>query len=71
MSRLETNLQSHLPHLSVVAVSRNDDHGRDLCGRMQHFVDGFIAQCRKHQLSAELILVEWIHRLTGHRWNRP
>ena len=47
------------PHLSVVAVSRNDDHGRDLLGRMQHFVDGFIAQCRKHHLNAELILVEW------------
>ncbi len=26
---------------------------------MQHFVDGFIAQCRKHHLNAELILVEW------------
>lgn len=47
------------PHLSVVAVSRNDNHGGDLQGRMQHFVDGFIAQCRKHDLSAELILVEW------------
>ena len=47
------------PHLSVVAVSRNDDHGGDLQGRMQHFVSGFIAQCRKHQLNAELILVEW------------
>jgi hypothetical protein len=47
------------PHLSVVAVSRNDDHGGDLRGRMQHFVDGFIAQCRKHGLNAELILVEW------------
>ena len=48
-----------VPHLSVVAVSRNDDHGGDLQGRMQHFVDGFIAQCRKHRLNAELILVEW------------
>ena len=47
------------PHLSVVAVSRNDDHGGDLRGRMQHFVDGFIAQCRRHRLDAELILVEW------------
>jgi hypothetical protein len=46
-------------HLSVVAVSRNDDHGGDLRGRMQHFVNGFVAQCRRHQLDAELILVEW------------
>src|SRR5262245_55241701 len=48
-----------VPHLSVVAVSRNDDHGGDLQGRMQQFVNGFIAQCRKHRLNAELILVEW------------
>jgi hypothetical protein len=26
---------------------------------MQHFVDGFVAQCKRHQLHAELILVEW------------
>ncbi len=51
---LEPNL-----HLSVVAVTRNDDHGGDLRGRTQHFVDGFIAQCRRHHLAAELILVEW------------
>ena len=49
----------HTPHLSVVAVTRNDDHGGDLRGRTQHFVDGFIAQCRRHRLAAELILVEW------------
>lgn len=47
------------PHLTIVAVSRNDDHGGDMLSRMQHFVDGFIAQCRKHQLNAELILIEW------------
>jgi hypothetical protein len=46
-------------YLSVVAVSRNDDHGSNLRGRMQHFVDGFVAQCRRHQLDAELVLVEW------------
>ena len=46
-------------HLSVVATSRNDDHGDSLTNRMQHFVDGFIEQCRRHELDAELILVEW------------
>ena len=45
--------------LSVVATSRNDDHGGNLLHRMQHFVDGFVAQCRRHNVSAELILVEW------------
>lgn len=45
--------------LSVVATSRNDDHGGDLLSRMQRFVDGFIIQCKRHALEAELILVEW------------
>jgi hypothetical protein len=47
------------PLLSVVATSRNDNHGKNLLYRMQMFVDGFIAQCKKHDLNAELILVEW------------
>ena len=46
-------------HLSIVAASRNDDHGGALLHRMQHFIDGFVAQCCRHSLSAELILVEW------------
>lgn len=45
--------------LSVIATSRNDDHGGDLISRMQHFVDGFLEQCENYRLSAELILVEW------------
>lgn len=47
------------PRLSVVAVSRNDDHGGSMTRRMQFFVDGFVEQCKRHQLDAELILVEW------------
>lgn len=46
-------------HLSVVATSRNDNHGKNLLYRMQAFVDGFIEQCKRHDLKAELILVEW------------
>jgi len=46
-------------HLSIVATSRNDDHGGFLTRRMQHFIDGLIAQCKRHGLRAELILVEW------------
>lgn len=46
-------------YLSVVATSRNDNHGGSLTHRMQHFVDGFVAQCKRHGLRAELILVEW------------
>lgn len=46
-------------HLSVVATARNDNHGENFLYRMQHFIDGFIEQCKRHQLSAELIIVEW------------
>ena len=45
--------------LSVVATARNDDHGGNLLGRMQIFVDSLLAQCREHRLGAELVLVEW------------
>ena len=45
--------------LSVVATSRNDNHGKNLHYRMQQFVNGFVEQCKRHHLKAELILVEW------------
>lgn len=47
------------PHLSVVATSRNDDHGGDLRKRMQVFVNGLAAQASRHRLRLELVLVEW------------
>jgi hypothetical protein len=47
------------PYLSVVATARNDDHGGNPLYRMQLFVDGLIAQCDRHRLNAELVLVEW------------
>jgi hypothetical protein len=47
------------PYLSVVVTARNDDHGGNLLGRMQAFVNGWIEQCRRHRLQAELIIVEW------------
>ncbi len=54
-----TPLNDHQPYLSVVATARNDNHGGDLLGRMQHFVDAFTEQCERFGLSAELIIVEW------------
>jgi hypothetical protein len=46
-------------YISVVATSRNDDHGGNMLRRMQIFVNGWIEQCRRHDLASELILVEW------------
>ena len=47
------------PYLSIVATSRNDNHGGDLLIRMQLFVDGVLAQTEKFRLPTELVLVEW------------
>lgn len=46
-------------YLSIVAASRNDDHGGRLLERMQAFIDGVIAQSKRHALPVELIIVEW------------
>ncbi|MGE5295068.1 MAG: glycosyltransferase, partial [Solirubrobacterales bacterium] len=51
--------QSETPYLSVVAVSRNDDHGGNLKLRMQLFINCLAAQAEKHRLPTELVLVEW------------
>src|SRR6476660_8712579 len=47
------------PYLSVVAASRNDDHGGDPLIRTQIFINNFTRQCEKYRLSAELIIVDW------------
>ncbi len=47
------------PYLSIVATARNDNHGGNLLHRMQIFINGILHQCRRHGLSAELIIVEW------------
>lgn len=47
------------PYLSVVVVSRNDDHGGNLLQRMQLFVTGWLEQAERHNLSSELVIVEW------------
>jgi hypothetical protein len=47
------------PVLSVVATSRNDDHGGNALWRTQHFVSGLVAQAEKFQFPIELVLVDW------------
>jgi hypothetical protein len=47
------------PYLTLVAASRNDEHGGNTLYRTQIFVDSFLDQCERHQLHGELILVEW------------
>jgi hypothetical protein len=64
MSQVETGGRSSVdggarPYLSVVVTARNDDHGGNLLGRMQIFVDAWVGQAKRHGLDCELILVEW------------
>ena len=47
------------PLLSIVATSRNDEHGGHLLARMQLFVDGLAEQAGRFRLPVELVLVEW------------
>lgn len=46
-------------NLSIVATSRNDNHGGDALRRMSLFVNGLIEQSRRYQVNIELIIVEW------------
>jgi len=50
---------SRQPYLSIVVTARNDDHGGNLIGRMQAFVNAWIGQAKRHELSSELIVVDW------------
>src|SRR5579863_2269940 len=52
-------LASGEPYISLVVTARNDDHGGNLLGRMQAFLNGWIGQARRHNISSELIIVEW------------
>ena len=47
------------PLLSIVATSRNDEHGGHLLARMQLFVEGLSEQAGRFRLPVELVLVEW------------
>ena len=45
--------------LSFIATSRNDNHGGNMKAKNNFFVNSWVNQVNKLNLSAELILVEW------------
>ena len=47
------------PYLSVVVVSRNDDHGGNPLQRTQLCINSLYEQCNRYQLPAELMVVDW------------
>ena len=46
-------------YLSVIAASRNDNHGENLDQRTNIFIKSLAENCKKYQIKSELILVEW------------
>lgn len=47
------------PYLTIVAATRNDNHGGDLLKRTTCFVEGIYHQAKKINFPLELIIVEW------------
>jgi hypothetical protein len=47
------------PYLSIVVVTRNDDHGLDLAARTQCFIDTLVEGAARHGVAMELVVVEW------------
>jgi len=50
---------SSIYDLSIIATTRNDNHGGDMLQRTLLFVKGLLYQTRKYKIKSELILVEW------------
>ena len=46
-------------YLSIVAASRNDNHGGNLDNRMNAFIKSLAENCKKYEILSELLLVEW------------
>ena len=51
--------ESSAPYISVVVAARNDNHGGNMIGRMQAFIDSWIGQAKQYDLSSEIVVVEW------------
>ena len=56
---MSTYPESSAPYISVVVAARNDNHGGNMIGRMQAFIDSWIGQARQYNLSSEIVVVEW------------
>jgi hypothetical protein len=56
---MSTYPKSSVPYISVVVAARNDNHGGNMIGRMQAFIDSWIGQASRYDVSSEIIVVEW------------
>ena len=58
-SKLYPEREKMKPYISFVTVARNDDHGKNFLERMHVFISALLQQIKKHNLNAELIIVDW------------
>lgn len=56
---MTTSVSDFKPYLTVVASSRNDNHGGDPLIRTQIFLDNLAQQCHQLKLPCEILLVDW------------
>ena len=47
------------PYLSIVTISRNDEHGGDPNRRTQIFINSYAWQAEHYKLETELVLIDW------------
>ena len=47
------------PYLSLVLVTRNDNHGGDMLARLEASLDNTLWLLERHAVPAELLLIEW------------
>jgi hypothetical protein len=53
------NALNQKPYISFVVVGRNDNYGYKFLERFQFFINNLSFLCKKNNLSAELIVIEW------------
>src|SRR5689334_18160758 len=47
------------PYISLVVAARNDNHGVNMLGRMQAFLDSWMGQAERYHIPSEIVVVEW------------
>lgn len=56
---VSTDARRNTPYLSIVASSRNDDHGGDMHKRMQTNLTAVVEQMERFRIQSELVLVDY------------
>ncbi len=59
LEAMPTRPEDGAPYISVVVAARNDNHGGNMLGRMQAFIDSWMGLSQQYELSSEIIVVEW------------